>query len=473
MEKLACLITKNTPYLVARILYYARENDYLRFMPTLEEAWLMTIKGLSRALQDSIKLHPGIPGLKAEQDYTCDPMASFGVVEAARHRQRGVTPEMFLGLMKYYRQAYIDLVAENILERSDHEYYMLYIMRFFDRNEIAFCSEWSRLSQDKFLEELQNTNRNLSLEKTHYLTIFESIPTPVMILDAHDTCQNMNFAALQFMKDVTRVPGAGYYSNLKGTHYADLVPQWLVDEVQQFHRGSNLESTVEKDIMTQDKGRRQIVIRFHRMLDISGRFEGTVIILDDLTEQKQIENQLRYMSFHDALTGLYNRAYFEEELQRLGTGRYDPIGCIAVDVDGLKLVNDTLGHQAGDYLLAAVALMLHACFRTNDVLARIGGDEFAVLMPKSDSQTVARACQRIEDSIVEHNSEHPDMPISISLGWQVGEGRSNDVQEIFKEADNNMYQQKSVKRGLYHQLFQERWQTYGNRLFKPSLIPDL
>ena len=107
-----------------------------------------------------------------------------------------------------------------------------------------------------------------------------------------------------------------------------------------------------------------------------------IVSVVDITQQKRAEDRLRFLSTHDVLTGLYNRAFFEEETTRMERGRHYPISVLMVDVDHLKITNDRRGHAAGDSLLRRAAAVLRAAFRTEDVVARIGGDEFAVLLPE-------------------------------------------------------------------------------------------
>ena len=115
----------------------------------------------------------------------------------------------------------------------------------------------------------------------------------------------------------------------------------------------------------------------------------------DVTEKKKAEEQLKYLSLHDPLTGLYNRTFFEEGMRRASDGRFDPIGIIICDLDGLKLINDSLGHDAGDSLLAAAAGIIGKTFRKGDIVSRIGGDEFAVLLTGSDEAAVEEAYLRL------------------------------------------------------------------------------
>ncbi len=172
-----------------------------------------------------------------------------------------------------------------------------------------------------------------------------------------------------------------------------------------------------------------------------GKLIGEVTVCEDITERKEVEEKLRYMSTHDALTGLYNRAYFELELKRLDRGRHFPVSVIMIDVNGLKCVNDCEGHQSGDMLLIEVGCILLEMFRVEDMVARIGGDEFIVLLPETDSQTVNKAIVRIRKVLDEKKQQAGVPQVSLALGAATAELPGKLLDSI-KLADENMYHDK-------------------------------
>ncbi|MDK2821360.1 MAG: hypothetical protein PWP31_1325 [Clostridia bacterium] len=164
-------------------------------------------------------------------------------------------------------------------------------------------------------------------------------------------------------------------------------------------------------------------------------------IVRDITERKLMEKRLRYYYYHDTLTGIYNRAFFEEKMCELEKSQSYPVGILVCDVDGLKLVNDTMGHSAGDKLLVDAAKIIKNSFRQSDFVARIGGDEFAVLL-NNTYQNLEKAYRRIKKAIQRYNLSNPELPISISVGFASTNNRYIKLSEVFKEADNNMYREK-------------------------------
>ena len=175
---------------------------------------------------------------------------------------------------------------------------------------------------------------------------------------------------------------------------------------------------------------------------IDGEVVGGYGIYTDISERKRYEEKLRFLSLHDQLTGLYNRAYFENELQRLTGSREYPISIISADLNGLKLINDTLGHGRGDDLLKVAAQALKESLRSSDILARVGGDEFVIILPgtsKAGGKSIARRISAIADK---HNRDYPEMPLSISLGIATTAHVEQPLEEVLKDADDTMYRNK-------------------------------
>lgn len=174
----------------------------------------------------------------------------------------------------------------------------------------------------------------------------------------------------------------------------------------------------------------------------SGKVQYVVVVSRDITDLKETEEKLKFLSLHDSLTGLYNRAYFEEEMRRFDTDRFEGVGIIVCDIDGLKLINDTLGHDKGDELLVAASKVIRRSFRGSDVVARVGGDEFAILLPESSQSKLEYICRRIKNTLSQHNEKKNVLPLSISVGFAIRNSPGQEMAKLYREADNNMYKEK-------------------------------
>ena len=162
----------------------------------------------------------------------------------------------------------------------------------------------------------------------------------------------------------------------------------------------------------------------------------------ELRDRRAYQQKLEYLSFHDAMTDLYNRRKLEavfEDQNKFSAGNMAVLVC---DVDGLKLLNDTFGHQQGDCLLVAVAKILKKCLPEQGMLFRVGGDEFAMVLPGVKQEGVETVYRSIRRLTGEHNYAEPTLYISLSVGYEVGDSAKQSLRDLFRMADNNMYREK-------------------------------
>lgn len=189
-------------------------------------------------------------------------------------------------------------------------------------------------------------------------------------------------------------------------------------------------------------------------------------IIHDISERKKAEAQIKYLSFHDKLTGLYNRAFFDEKLNILNTKRQLPLSLIIGDLNGLKLTNDVFGHLAGDKLLKKIAVIFKEVCRREAVISRWGGDEFAIILPRTSEKDALALCNRIK-SLCDLAESDPIKP-SIALGVSTKKEITQEINNVMKDAEDIMYKHKliegksfrrSVILSLQKNLFEKSFET--------------
>ncbi|MCU7934958.1 MAG: PAS domain-containing protein [Candidatus Thiodiazotropha sp. (ex Dulcina madagascariensis)] len=279
------LLKSSEDQLIERILYYAERQDYTQYTSTLKEAWRLSIEGLSKAMIESLERSDLVPEFGPEEDFIADPGAQFGMQEARRHRARGVNLAMFLGLMKYYRQAYLDLLEE-ITGFDQPAAVNLFVRRFYDRTELAYCTEWAGTDPEAQIKELSSSNLHLANEKNKYLTLFESLSSPVLLCDEKGKVDNYNNAAGRLLLG-SRTSGDRYYAEKRH----DLDPPALQEELAQLMSAGKKCLEVEKTFQT-PAGEKTYDVQLERMLDVSQKFSGYTILFNDITDRLRWAKQL-------------------------------------------------------------------------------------------------------------------------------------------------------------------------------------
>jgi len=306
------LLRSNEDWLIQRLLYYARRVIDIGDGASVEEAWRRCVRGLSGALIKG--LHTRYPDFEFRrgEDFRRDPLCAFMVNTAIRHRERGISLEMFHALMVYYKQAWLDLARYGGFEADYEAVCLNYVTRMFDRMMVAFCAEWAETTdRNKLIEELQVRNRAMSREKDRYLTIFEGVPNPVFITDEQHRIVDLNLAASVIL-DISGTQGAQYYLKtvtlaadsrvdkdsadenaevVLGKPIIEIFP-WLARDLGDFIAGGDSSISIEKEIRNQEESR-YFTIKFSRILDMREVFGGVIIILEDITAQKQAAEELR------------------------------------------------------------------------------------------------------------------------------------------------------------------------------------
>jgi len=302
-------------------------------------------------------------------------------------------------------------------------------------------AQFSRLAlrnaeQRQAIEQLQQTQAALQESEERYRTLVQKSSEAIVLIDPATRKvveSNLHFqeligysqAELDAMPIYTFVLGSKAQID---RYYDEILPiqHELPVESRQFRHKS---------------GRIVEVERSGALVHLRGK---TVYMVSarDVTERKYIEEKMHYLSYHDMLTGLYNRTFFEEEMARRDKCGESSVGLIIFDLDGLKLVNDSFGHEQGDDLLVRTAELVRDCFAETDLVARIGGDEIAVLMRETNLTLMEAAVEKVYAAVTALHKNPQRIPISLSAGFAFRSDKTVSMRELFREADNKMYRGK-------------------------------
>jgi len=265
----------------------------------------------------------------------------------------------------------------------------------------------------------------------HYRTLVNNFPDGALVLFDTD---------LRVMLAESAALAAGGFpkESLEGRSLAALLPALTFTMIEPNLHGAvaGQESALEVPF-----GGRIYNVHARPVRGPEGEVVAGMAVVQDITARKRLEDKLRYLSAHDPLTNLFNRLFFEEEMARLAKGRHFPVSIVSADVDGLKGVNDRLGHAAGDELLRQAAEVLRISFRPGDVVARIGGDEFAVLLPGASLMAGESVLARVRRNENAYSASDDRPAVHFSLGLATAE-EGQSLAETLRLADSRMYRNK-------------------------------
>ena len=348
-------------WLMDRALSYAERQGYTRYTTTAVEAWRSSIQGLTASVRRAAETFDAPPEFEPDMRYTDNPVSAFGVEEARRHRTRGVTLAMFLGLFKYYRRAYQDCMDELLADEPALHFYQRYLRQVFDLVEISYCQEWTGVDEGDLLAELQAANREATTEKTKYRTLFDGSSDAIMTLSPEEGFLSCNPATLKLFgcaseKDfISLFPGElSPARQPRGENSGELADKLMKEAMEQgardfewrHHRpdGTTFDASVRLTAMNL-QGRKVLLATVR---DISPR-KALQAQLEQSHAQLERSNedleQFAYVASHDLREPLRMVTSFLELLQRKYGGQLDEKADLYIGhaVDGAERMEGLLG----------------------------------------------------------------------------------------------------------------------------------
>jgi diguanylate cyclase (GGDEF)-like protein/PAS domain S-box-containing protein len=294
-------------------------------------------------------------------------------------------------------------------------------------------------------QELAETNKELKASQEQIQLLLDSTVEGIYGIDTKGNCTTINKSGLHLL-------GYNNKEELLGKNIHELIhyknKDGSIHKIEDCHVYQAIVSgsgQYSNDEVFWKKDGSYFEAEYYAYPQISnGEIVGAVVTFLDNSERREYENHIKYLSYHDSLTGLYNRMYFEESLSKMDTPENMPLTIIFADVNGLKLTNDVFGHAMGDKLIIKSANAIKSSLRQNDLLARVGGDEFAVILPNTTEKVTKNIITRIQEKM----SQIKVVAIkgSISIGSDTKTEATQEIERILQNAEQAMYQDKSINK---------------------------
>lgn len=307
------------------------------------------------------------------------------------------------------------------------------------KTKVQLIDELARLRDkcatlEQVVLELQRMEAGIRDAQKYAESIVDAVREPLLVLDSHLAVLTANHSFFATFS-VTSAETIGRFIYELGGRQWDIPRLRILLEEILPNQSELADYEVELEFPT--IGHKVFMLNAREVFQEKIRSRIVLLAFEDITNRREVEVKLRHDSTHDSLTGLYNRAFFNTELERLALGRMFPISVVMADVNKLKAVNDTLGHEAGDNLIRLAAQIILRAFRAGDIVARIGGDEFAVLLPETAASMAEEAVCRIKNC-----DEIRSGQVSIAFGVACAQNKEQLADALIL-CDKRMYFDKS------------------------------
>lgn len=310
---------------------------------------------------------------------------------------------------------------------------MILIIAYFEKGQEE---AWGELK--KTISQLEYSQNNLRL-------ILDSSAEAIYGIDTNGNCTICNASCVKMLGycDQSDLLGKNMHRQIHHTN-RDGTPSPVEDckIYTAFMKGES--SHVEDEVFWRADGTSFDVEYYSYPKVKHGVITGAVVTFMDISDRKQKEAEIQYLSYHDMLTGLYNRRCFEKNRNSIDTPDHLPLSIIFADINGLKMTNDIFGHPAGDKLIKKSSEILGQVCRRDDVVARVGGDEFILLLPKTTKENAKEILNKIKSGFAGARVEA--IKCSISLGFDTKQSPDQSLDEIIANAENEMYKDKTSNR---------------------------
>lgn len=354
----------------------------------------------------------------------------------------GVSIIMLIGVWIFYPENWVKVDASDHFVRIGFVVFSASIAVAINRmylNRIAESMDKVALLKVKN-EELEQLNRRVKESEERFRTIFEQSPLGIALADSdtHKIYQSNDKFTEIMGRSIEEVDRIGWRTI---THPDDI--QEDEEKWESFEKGEITGYNINKRYILPDGSHTWANLTISKVIVSGNAPQMHMIMIEDITERKKATDEIIFYSYHDQLTGVYNRRFYEEEIKKIDTEGDLPISIIIGDVNGLKIFNDAFGHNQGDVLLKKAAEIIQTACRENDIVFRWGGDEFVVILPSTTSEETQSVVDVIKKLCAKEFIN--DISLSISFGWDTKDNLDELIIDKLKNAEDQMYKHKILE----------------------------